>query len=216
LGPAPRATQAERAFLRLEELIITGALAPGEMVTELGLSQRLGIGRTPVREAVLRLAANQLLAIRPRQGITVTAVDFEHVRMIFETRRPLERVLARLAAEGADMAERGAMRAGAAALLAAAASGANRAVLDADARLKALAIAASRNEFLTTALGPIHALCKRLYYIAVPVPDRRIAAAYASAYGAIADGDAETAVQLMDRAVDAVERVVTQTAMGVD
>ena len=209
-----RATQAERAFRILEEMIITGALAPGESVTETSLSERLGIGRTPVREAVQRLATNQLVTIRPRQGITVTAVDFEHVRMIFETRRPLERILARLAARSASDDDRALMRRGAANLVNAAASGDGLAVIAADAALKEIAIRAAANEFLTTALGPIHALCKRLYYIAVPIPDQTIASRYAIAYRLMADGLEGDAVQAMDATVSAVEQTMSRVSDG--
>ncbi len=212
--PSPRATQAERAFRILEEMIITGVLSPGESVTETSLSERLGIGRTPVREAVQRLATNQLVAIRPRQGITVTAVDFEHVRMIFETRRPLERILARLATRSASDDDRTSMRRGAADLVNAAASGDGLAVIAADAALKEIAIRAAANEFLSTALGPIHALCKRLYYIAVPIPDQTIASAYALAYRFMADGAENEAVQAMDAAVGAVEQTMSRVPAG--
>lgn len=207
-APTARATQAERAFRMLEEMIVTGVLAPGASVTETMLSERLGIGRTPVREAVHRLASSQLLAVRPRQGITVTAVDFEHVRMIFDTRRPLERVLARLAARNASAADRSRMRDGVARLVEAGHSDDGRAVIVADGRLKETAIRAADNEFLATAIAPIHALCKRLYFIAVPVPDPGIAAAYAVAYRAMADGAEDAAVAAMSAAVDAVERAV--------
>lgn len=57
------------AYARLEELIVTLQLAPGEVVSEAVLGEKLGIGRTPIREALHRLARERLVTILPRRGI---------------------------------------------------------------------------------------------------------------------------------------------------
>src|ERR1700719_1560272 len=59
----------ERAYSMLEEMIVTLKLAPGTAVSEARLSQALGIGRTPIREALQRLARERLVTILPRRGI---------------------------------------------------------------------------------------------------------------------------------------------------
>src|SRR4029453_6843205 len=67
-SPEPAATKAYRA---LEHMIVTLELAPASFVTEGALIQRLGLGRTPVRDAIPRLAWEGLLDIRPRAGIAI-------------------------------------------------------------------------------------------------------------------------------------------------
>jgi DNA-binding GntR family transcriptional regulator len=55
-----------QAYRALEEAIVTQSLRPGSKVTEVELSNRLGIGRTPIREALQRLAREGLVSVRPR------------------------------------------------------------------------------------------------------------------------------------------------------
>ncbi len=61
----------ERAYRELEEQIVTLRLAPGAVVTEASLALRLGIGRTPIREALQRLARERLVVILPRRGVVI-------------------------------------------------------------------------------------------------------------------------------------------------
>src|SRR6185437_17135930 len=62
-------TLTERAYRQIEELIVTLELAPETILSEQSLAQRLGIGRTPIREALQRLARDGLVVILPRRGI---------------------------------------------------------------------------------------------------------------------------------------------------
>jgi DNA-binding GntR family transcriptional regulator len=92
------ASLTEDAYRRLEELIATLELAPGALVSEAELCTRLGIGRTPVREAMQRLAREQLLQILPRRGCIVSVCRLEDELNVIEVRRPLELLVARAAA----------------------------------------------------------------------------------------------------------------------
>ena len=71
--PAPSLT--DRAYAALEEMIVTLQLAPGTAISESDLSGHLGIGRTPIREALQRLAREKLVSIFPRRGIFVSPID---------------------------------------------------------------------------------------------------------------------------------------------
>ncbi len=95
----PAVTQAENAYRALLEDICSLRLAPGDVLAEDVLQQRLGLGRTPIREALQRLAHQRLVAIIPRRGVTVSEINLTDIREIFEVRSPLEAVAARLAAE---------------------------------------------------------------------------------------------------------------------
>src|SRR5712675_907690 len=96
----------DRAYLQLEELIVTLQLAPGEVVSEAALSRQLRIGRTPIREALHRLARERLVNILPRRGIVVSEINIAAQLRLLEVRREIERLVARSAARRASDPER--------------------------------------------------------------------------------------------------------------
>jgi DNA-binding GntR family transcriptional regulator len=90
--PAGRAREpglslTDRAYRDLEEMIVTLQLLPGSAVSETALSQRLGIGRTPIREALQRLARERLVTILPRRGIIVSEINVKSQLRLLEVRR---------------------------------------------------------------------------------------------------------------------------------
>jgi DNA-binding GntR family transcriptional regulator len=89
---------AERAYDELRSRIVTLRLAPGTLLREDELMRELGIGRTPLREAVKRLALENLVAVQPRSGTFVTGVDAADITHISEVRAELEAQAAELAA----------------------------------------------------------------------------------------------------------------------
>ena len=95
----PAASQAEKAYRALLEEIVSLRLAPGEVLVEEQLCDLLGLGRTPVREALQRLAAQRLVVIIPRRGVMVSEINITDLREIYGVRAPLEGVAAALAAE---------------------------------------------------------------------------------------------------------------------
>lgn len=89
---------AERAYQALEQLVVTLQLPPGSVTTEGALIERLDLGRTPVREAIQRLAWEGLMEVRPRAGIAVAALNATDWLKVIEARHNLEVVLAKGAA----------------------------------------------------------------------------------------------------------------------
>jgi len=104
--PVRPETLTERAYNRLEEMIVTLNLAPGAVLSEPALSAALGIGRTPIREALQRLSHEGLVRVLPRKAIIVTDTDPRRQLLVLEVRRELERLLARASAERATELER--------------------------------------------------------------------------------------------------------------
>ena len=96
----------DRAYLAIRDLIVSLELAPGALIQEPVLMEKLGFGRTPVREALRRLAQEQLVEVFPRRGMFVTNVDIRDLARISEVREALEPEAARLAAERATEEER--------------------------------------------------------------------------------------------------------------
>jgi DNA-binding GntR family transcriptional regulator len=89
---------AERAYLELRDRIVTLSLTPGSALREDELMAEMGIGRTPLREAVKRLALENLLSVQPRRGTFVSEVEAADIVNITEVRAELEGYAAELAA----------------------------------------------------------------------------------------------------------------------
>ena len=102
---------AERAYLELRDRIVTLRLAPGTALREDELMSAMAIGRTPLREAVKRLALENLVAVQPRRGTFVTGVEATDIVNITEVRAELEGYAAELAAQRMDSGERAACQA---------------------------------------------------------------------------------------------------------
>jgi len=107
----PAGLVAERAYLELRDRIVTLELGPGTVLREDELMRELGIGRTPLREAVKRLALENLVAVQPRRGTSVTPVEAADIVNITEVRAELEGYAAELAAGRMDQEASDAARA---------------------------------------------------------------------------------------------------------
>ena len=92
----------DKAYFYLEQMIVTLRLRPGSAVSETELSGQLGIGRTPIREALQRLARERLVVILPRRGIIVSEINVNSQLRLLEVRRVVERLVARSAARRAS------------------------------------------------------------------------------------------------------------------
>jgi DNA-binding GntR family transcriptional regulator len=97
---------AKRAYIRLREQIITTELPPGTLLREEDLMQRIGVGRTPIREAIQWLTRDGFVTVMPRRGTLVTEVNITDLAAIYEVRAHLESWEAGLAAERATEADR--------------------------------------------------------------------------------------------------------------
>jgi len=98
LQAAPAESSASKAYRELERLIVTLELAPASSITEGALIERIGLGRTPVREAIQRLAWEGLISVKPRAGLEIAPLDPADWPRVLETRRGPEMILARSAA----------------------------------------------------------------------------------------------------------------------
>lgn len=101
----PDSLQGRSAYERLLEEIASGLLAPGTRLREVELAGRLGISRTPVRDAIRQLEADGLVVHIPRVGATIRSLDYAEVMELYEMRAVLEGTAARLAARAASDVE---------------------------------------------------------------------------------------------------------------
>jgi DNA-binding GntR family transcriptional regulator len=155
------ASLADRAYLAIRDLIVSLELPPGAIVDERQLIESLGIGRTPVREALRRLSQEQLVEVFPRRGMFVTGVDVRDLARISEVRVALEPEAARLAAERATDEERMTL----ADLSDQIERGADLMALD--ERIHRAIYAAAHNHLLEKTLGEYYVLALRIWMIAL-------------------------------------------------
>jgi DNA-binding GntR family transcriptional regulator len=99
-------SQTEKAYVVLEELIVTGELPPGSHWSEVVLSERIGLGRSPTRGALQKLAVQRLVHIAPRQGIFISEIDYQGQLQVIQSRREIERLIVAQAALCASVDER--------------------------------------------------------------------------------------------------------------
>ena len=92
----------ERAYAALRDDILEWRLEPGTVLGEVEQSERLGISRTPLREALARLLSDGLVAAQGGRGLVVTAVSVNDIAQLFELRQALEQQIARQAAQHGD------------------------------------------------------------------------------------------------------------------
>jgi DNA-binding GntR family transcriptional regulator len=214
---ASGATLTEQAYRELEEQIVTLRLKPGEFLSEYALSESLRIGRTPIREALQRLAREGLVTILPRKGILVSDTDPRKQLLVLETRRELERLLSRLGAQRASDEQRRRFRAIAASMDRAGKTNDDLTFMRLDRELNLLVSEAAQNEYAARAMRFLQGHSRRFWYLhykqAADLP--LCARLHARQARAIADGDPKTAAAASDRLIDYTETFTRATVLGV-
>jgi DNA-binding GntR family transcriptional regulator len=206
-------TLTEQAYTLLEEMVVRLELAPGSAVSEAMLSSRLGIGRTPIREALQRLARERLVRILPRRGVIVSEIDVKSQLRLLEVRREIERLMARAAARRASADERGQFATLARGFRRSARARDDVSFLRIDREFNELCLAAARNEFAATAMGLMNSMSRRFWFLHfrqaadLPVTARL----HANLAQAIADGDEEQAAHSVDALLDNIESFTRNT-----
>jgi DNA-binding GntR family transcriptional regulator len=213
----PGASLTEQAYRALEEQIVTLKIPPGTVVSEAILGQRLGIGRTPIREALWRLARERLVAIIPHRGIIVSEINIKLQLRLLELRRVVERLVAARAAKRASEAERRRLEEIAAGMETAAAANDDMEFMRLDREFNELTVAAARNEFATSAMSLVQGLSRRFWYLHYrEAADMPLAARlHADVARAIARGEGEAAGSASDALVDYIEDFARAT-VGID
>jgi DNA-binding GntR family transcriptional regulator len=204
-------TKTNLAYDRMEAMLVSGELAPGRFLATHELQTLLGMGRTPVHQAVTRLAGDTLILIRPRHGLQITPIDLKRERLLLSLRRDVERFVIRLASERASPAQRKEMRQLHAQLCAA--KGMNLPQFNVtDRRIDQLFLEAANEPFVAATLRPLHTLFRRIGWLyhaqntranaLQPTIDGHIAV-----LDAVASQDVARAVQATDALMDFVEEM---------
>ena len=153
-------SKSERLRPAIEDDIVSGAMPPGTRLDEVGLAERYGVSRTPVREALRELAATGLVELRPRRGAVVAVLDAPAVAERFEVMAEIEAMAGRLAARRASEDELDALREAHEGCVRAADTADTDAYYDANERFHRLLYRASGNAFLEEEAGRLHTRLK--------------------------------------------------------
>src|SRR5947209_11864421 len=202
---------ADRAYLAIRGLLVSLGLRPGAVIDERELMQQLGLGRTPVREALRQLAQEQLVEVFPRRGMFVTGVDVRDLARISEVRAALEPEAARLAAERATDEERDRL----ADLSDQIKRGAD--LMGLDERIHRAIYAAAHNDLLEKTLGEYYVLAMRIWMIALERAEALEDAveAHRDLVHAIVVGNADEAASLMRAHVENFEQAMHRVLVTV-
>lgn len=203
----PVHSQAHLAYLALERLIVTLKLAPGMLLTEKQLIELAGHGRTPVREAIQKLAWQELIEVLPRVGLQITTIGPEDRVHLMQTRQRLEPLAAALVAEHADTDQRRAMEDCAAEMGQCADADDLERFLVSDKAFDELMEEACPNRFLTAALAPLQTHARRIWFASASVGRMRGSVArHVTVINAIARADAGGAAAAMSSLMTYLEQ----------
>lgn len=195
----------EQAYLQIRDKIVRLQLAPGDVIREDVLQAELGIGRTPIREALQRLARDQFVTVIPRRGMLVSPIDVMELSMLYETRAILEPYAMRLAAVRGKQEHWDAM---AAALESSRRPNvSNSDLMRIDRKCHEIVWDAANNRFLTDTLDMMYAQSDRLWHLYIAdVEDMRHALEeHTEMYQALASGDGDLAAKLAEAHVRAFD-----------
>lgn len=192
-------SRSEAAYRLIKHKIITSELPPACVLNEAELMEALQLGRTPIREALQRLALEDLVVILPRRGTIVADLNMTDLQKIFEVRIELEVQAVRLAAKrvtAQQMAEMDLLFANAESIIA---SGDNRQLIELDHQAHRLLARAAHNEFLEETLDRLYNHVLRLWYVSIDKVGRLREAIeeHRDIIAAVRAGDGERAAAIM-------------------
>lgn len=160
----PQVRLSEKAYHLIKDQIVTLQLPPLSIIDEQALRAELKLGRTPIREALHRLAAEGLVIIAPRRGMFVADISLTDLAKIFELRMALEGFCARVASERITPEQISRMKSTLSDLGDATKNNA-KTLMEMDVHFHELLYEAADNKFLDDTLKRLHALSLRLWYL---------------------------------------------------
>jgi DNA-binding GntR family transcriptional regulator len=211
------ASLSERAYNLVKHRIISLELPPGSVIDEAALSASLDVGRTPLREALQRLARERLVVIVPRRGTFVSEIGIMDLQRLFEVRVVLESLAGRLAALRGSEEQWRQMEAVLAALPAEDVAVDNQVLIEIDEACHQIIHQAIDNTFLHDILATLYALSLRLWYFSLPqIGDMREAIVeHQAILKALQARDAERAALLLQQHILRFQEEIQGTMLGV-
>jgi DNA-binding GntR family transcriptional regulator len=201
---------ADRAYDELRDRIVTLRIAPGAPIDEDRIGEELGMGRTPVREAIKRLALENLVTVFPRRGTFASEINITDLAHISDVRVVLEGQAAYRAAQRMTAEGREELRALLAGLEGAEHAGGHEALMAVDAAVHRFVHHAAGNPYLEETLSRYFNLSLRIWYLALdrlPHVGARVHE-HREVLAAILDGEPDRARTVMAEHVETFEREI--------
>lgn len=203
----PKRRAADIAYDAIETLISTLELRPGSPVAEAEIVERIGLGRTPVREALLRMVSIGLIVQQPRRGLLISTIDLADHLDVIQTRRVLECLIAACSARRATALQRKDILSSAEHMLETAQRGDLDAYMRADHELDLVNHQASHNHSAVKCVVPLIVQCRRFWYAYQHEGDiAEGARAHMALAQGIATGNEAAAVAGANQLMDYLER----------
>jgi len=190
----------ELVYRRLKDQIVSGKLAPDSRLVELSIAAEFGVSRTPVREALKRLAAEKLVLADPARGMVVHAPDATEIEDVFIVREALDGLAARLAAHRITPSELSRLRLIVESMRQAIASDRREQVVVANQRFHDIIYAAAGNPMLARIAGDLRDYVRRFSTLPFASPDRveHVLAEHEAILAALEQHDPEAAHRASD------------------
>jgi len=195
------ASQSEQAYARLRDDIISLAYRPGDYLNIAALAQDTGFGRTPLNQALQRLASEGLVQIMPRKGVAVAPLSIDSAFDLIVVRIANERLCAKLAAQRMNADDLARLRRAAHDFEQASAANELQALMHADRIFHETIAHIAGNPLLSDMLSVLHAQSQRFWAVSLSRPghSREVIAEHAAIVDALAAGDAELAADRTEK-----------------
>jgi DNA-binding GntR family transcriptional regulator len=203
----------EVAYTQIKQRIICCALRPGEAINEAHLTQLLGMGRTPVHQALHRLEMEGMVTILPRKGVMVTPISLNDILDMIEVRRCNEQLCVKLAVERAQPDDFQRMRAIIERTPALLAQRDVKGLMEVDLQFHLAISAAARNRVLAELLRSLHEKQARFWFLTLSEMhhSERIYQEHLQILGAMEQRDSTAAIAAIDHHIDDFRRAITRT-----
>ena len=193
----------DRAYALLEQKIVSLELVPGRLYSEAELSAIIDLGRSPMGEALLRLAKEKLVEMIPRRGVLICTIDLTNHIALLETRKVLDVLIATRAAKRVNQQQKDLLKEYSERMLQAAADNDVETYLDVDGKLDLLLAEACKNDFAVEAVAHLYAHCKRFWsYYHEHADIDLFARQHAALMTAVAESDEEKAREAVISIID--------------
>lgn len=197
-------------FNTLRQAILTGEMKPGERLMEIHLANKLGVSRTPIREAIRKLELEGLVIMIPRRGAEVAQITWKNLKDVLEVRRALDVLAIDLACERMTQEEKDSLGKACEVFKEATLTGDAREIAQADVKLHDIIVASTRNDRLVQL---VNNLAEQMYryrfeYIKDSTQHERLIEEHNDIYQSILNKDKERAALAVKRHIDNQEEAI--------